>query len=336
MGDRLVADTKYADTLRDQIIPLAVGSLFYGIYTIIIVISTYFLLTKCVRSRENLLMMSATIVMYTVASVHWAVNVAFLYISFKSIYGPLPHSTIVSLDHMKAFRIYVSVVVYVFGDAIVSWRAWVLWRRQKWILIPPAVLSTIVIAMACVSGGAYGLNNDRPLLVMATGIIAFGGSLLTNIWATSLIAIKAWQYRQNIHIHLKEGTAMLRAERIFSLLVESGSLYCCLLIVFILGQFGPLPAMASYIMAICVIQISGIYPTIILVLVCLQKSHCDRQFTYDSSPPLYASQLRLSTIVDAGVVEPVTSVCDADQANLKDGDGTGDVDVDVHGVGRCR
>ncbi|TFY64603.1 hypothetical protein EVG20_g5889 [Dentipellis fragilis] len=29
MGDRLVVDTKYADTLRDQIIPLAVGSLFY-------------------------------------------------------------------------------------------------------------------------------------------------------------------------------------------------------------------------------------------------------------------------------------------------------------------
>ncbi|TFY53896.1 hypothetical protein EVG20_g9926 [Dentipellis fragilis] len=212
-------------------------------------------------------------------------------------------------------------------------------------------------------GGAYGLNNDRPLLVMASGIIAFGGSLLTNIWATSLIAIKAWQYRQNIHIHFKEGNAMVRAEKVFSLLVESGSLYCCLLVVFILGQFGPLPTMASYIMAICVIQISvrpivvlvlipppcfsssnahmprraqGIYPTIILVLVCLQKSHCDRQFTYDSSPPQYTSQLRLSTIVDAGVGvsvgvnEPVTSVCDVDQA--KDDDD----DVDVHGVGRCR
>ncbi|KAI0315335.1 hypothetical protein OF83DRAFT_1173926 [Amylostereum chailletii] len=44
----------------------------------------------------------------------------------------------------------------------------------------------------------------------------------------------------------------------------------------------------TLIMPAVIPQISGIYPTIIIVLVCLQKTHCDRQFTYTDGPTLGA------------------------------------------------
>ncbi|KAI0315164.1 hypothetical protein OF83DRAFT_1174081 [Amylostereum chailletii] len=106
-------------------------------------------------------------------------------------------------------------------------------------------------------------------------------SLASNLWATALIGYKAWLFRRNIGAHLHEGGKRTMLEKILALLVESGAFYCGVWVIYIVSNATPAlrGAFATFIED-GVPQLSGIYPTVIIVIVCLQKSHCDRQFTY--------------------------------------------------------
>ncbi|KAH9960352.1 hypothetical protein BGW80DRAFT_1133715, partial [Lactifluus volemus] len=48
-----------------------------------------------------------------------------------------------------------------------------------------------------------------------------------NLLSTGLISWKAWEHRVTIKKHLGEGTASMRVEKIFAILIESGLVYCC-------------------------------------------------------------------------------------------------------------
>ncbi|KAI0787489.1 hypothetical protein C8Q74DRAFT_1216149 [Fomes fomentarius] len=162
----------------------------------------------------------------------------------------------------------------ILGDAIVWWRAWVLWRDNRvvqsfclFLMFATSATSITVTTQAC---GLHSTSQIRTVIMvdpshqeleepsMALGSLFIGDkwelaasilSLITNIAATSLIAYKAWQLNFVLASH------------------------------YILGF--------TYVVEGCLISLIGIYPTLIIVLVALNKSHCDTNFTYGAKIDLH-------------------------------------------------
>ncbi|KAI0739950.1 hypothetical protein C8Q80DRAFT_1124230 [Daedaleopsis nitida] len=99
--------------------------------------------------------------------------------------------------------------------------------------------------------------------------------------ATALIWIKAWEHRKFIaDVNLGRTS---RVERALALLIESGSVYCILWMLVVIYQviwqiygdaiYPTFNSAVEYFLKGCLIPLVGIYPTAIILLVALDKSH---------------------------------------------------------------
>ncbi|KAI0787299.1 hypothetical protein C8Q74DRAFT_1196513, partial [Fomes fomentarius] len=117
---------------------------------------------------------------------------------------------------------------------IVWWRALVVWQWNRvvcgigMVLVLATFGACIVVAVClfpliCSTIGAFTMN-------MLWAFAASCVSLCTNIIATLLIAYKAWAHWKFVRSHLSTGSTRQRVEKVLLLLVESGALYCVLLV----------------------------------------------------------------------------------------------------------
>jgi len=96
----------------------------------------------------------------------------------------------------------------------------------------------------------------------------------TNLWATGLIFIRAWEHRRVLRsLSLKE-TSRSNANKALTFLVESGAIYLCIWILYITTSLdnprGDHFGMDLFHIAIA--QVVGMYPTIIIIVVAMQLS----------------------------------------------------------------
>ncbi|KAH9053133.1 hypothetical protein EDB87DRAFT_1711764 [Lactarius vividus] len=94
--------------------------------------------------------------------------------------------------------------------------------------------------------------------------------------------------------HLGEGTGSVRVEKVFALLIESGFLYCCLWSIFAKGftalsqvlylvsALNVIPQPSFTVMEHVLVFASGLYPTLIIILVAMQKSPIEHYSTYST------------------------------------------------------
>ncbi|EIW51972.1 uncharacterized protein TRAVEDRAFT_85658, partial [Trametes versicolor FP-101664 SS1] len=120
------------------------------------------------------------------------------------------------------------------GDAIVWWRACVIWSRNR------AVIALAVGAVTASISNLYftGTGVAAPTIIATGpglaswfskyGVAASGLSLLSNIFTTTLIAYKAWEHRRIFKDNLDGLSVTTQAQRILTLLAESGVAYCIL------------------------------------------------------------------------------------------------------------
>ncbi|KAM5536742.1 hypothetical protein V8D89_009581 [Ganoderma adspersum] len=188
------------------------------------------------------------------------------------------------------------------GDAIVWWRVWVLWSRSRLMLALVAVLLLATLSFGItdasytcggtlssfqILGPSYGSTTVTAVGSLFTnngfGFIAICFSLFSNTASTALVGYKAWKHRLDTRVL---GTT--RVEGLLILLVESGVAYCVLWI-FILGsQIAWITSPSNlgatswstgivYFTEGCLIAFVGIYPTLIIALVALNKSRAETQ-----------------------------------------------------------
>ncbi|TBU27640.1 hypothetical protein BD311DRAFT_696339 [Dichomitus squalens] len=131
-------------------------------------------------------------------------------------------------------------------------------------------------------------------------------SLSTNLAATILTAYKAWVCRKAFHRLMAKGSRTSQVESVLALLVESGALYCALWIVVVVWQVGidnrfiknsvmaslkkepPRPSfwtVGGVLIEGCLVPLIAIYPTIIIVVVALNKSPVDNNMKGDLPGP---------------------------------------------------
>ncbi|KIK69447.1 hypothetical protein GYMLUDRAFT_35508 [Collybiopsis luxurians FD-317 M1] len=182
-----------------------------------------------------------------------------------------------ALNFMLDWNLTVSSLL---SDSIVVWRAWALFQQERPWKIALAILMIINIGinisdciLDVISVGAI-VSNSSTILDWISLVV----SLVVNIFATGLIAWKAWNY----HRAMKEASVhkRTRAQNILLLLIESGAIYCMIqalyFIFILLIVYGPgnnaLLLLAENIISAMFTLASAWYPIAVVILVNVNKS----------------------------------------------------------------
>ncbi|KAI0047568.1 hypothetical protein FA95DRAFT_1605986 [Auriscalpium vulgare] len=198
---------------------------------------------------------------------------------------------------------------FIFGDAIVVWRLWVIWSHSWRIVVGPLVLlfctSAVILAqlaqmvvtiISCASGrsqavciGERGrLWDFHPVKLYFASLVL---TLITNGVATGLIAYRAWihhRYSQAVHIRMGRDSALA----VLPLLVESGALYCAFwLSMVILWPVASTQQPGLYSFINLFPQLTGIYTTVIIVICAMRRSYADTAM----SAPENITELQFAT-----------------------------------------
>ncbi|KAH9052580.1 hypothetical protein EDB87DRAFT_425335 [Lactarius vividus] len=271
---------QYKLTVYDN---LFVG-IVYGVYIVLYVTSVYILSKPgFTSSRPRMLMFGITTLMFALAIVALVLRIALGFQNMQFLlnldFGPTnAHWHIWSDTRFFVVFIVEEIItrlMYILSDIICAWRAVVLWNRDKRIIAILLLLILVTIAAAgCEVGlgglvppsGQSSLQGDRGPFIMV------GPTLGTNLVSTGLIAWKAWQHRVEVKKHLGEASRSVRVERVFALLVESGFIYCCVWIVYLISARDLIPVPGFAVMDDILLFVSGLYPTLIIILVAMQKS----------------------------------------------------------------
>ncbi|KAI0311125.1 hypothetical protein OF83DRAFT_1087917 [Amylostereum chailletii] len=292
-----------------RVFPMILETALFAIFTVLFGISTGILVSKGLRTRPNPAMFTLTLVMYTASAALLAVDIKIMRneltvllpellspegevnIDVVDIVHRLDNAWIFTTDVLSQLNI-------VLSDAVVVWRACVVWNRRK------DVTSVAVAILVCMLGinvvyllAAAALrlpSQPRSILTLSKAsdpisTALYSLTIFANVWATSIIACKAWIHRRDIHRHLQNRTTKSVVESILMLLVESGAIYSIFLVLLMLETFSSVPVLYSgpflYYWDPVMNQVSGMYPTLIVVLVALKKSHCEHQFSYANKGP---------------------------------------------------
>ncbi|KAJ7291787.1 hypothetical protein C8J57DRAFT_1043857 [Mycena rebaudengoi] len=186
------------------------------------------------------------------------------------------------------------------GDSVVIWRVWVLYPKKRWVVAIPCLVLLMsfiftIIDITCLTGAGW---SDRSAvaaggeLCSRSELLAWAFSLVTNASCTVLIGIKAWHHRKKMRALSGQRTT---TERMLSLLVESGFIYCLfwltqLVLFFDIPRSSPL-IYVYFLFSGMGDQISGMYPTLIIVIVNLHRTVWEPPSTAGGT----TSTIRLST-----------------------------------------
>ncbi|TRM61076.1 hypothetical protein BD626DRAFT_502624 [Schizophyllum amplum] len=234
------------------------------------------------RKKGNAwILLAAVIVLYLCSTI----GVASRLVSY-SIQAPLLgfHPPAI-IDFAILYRqVYILFVVatrvnYVLSDALVVWRAWVIWphsrvaRGMLAFCIGCSLIGTVVEGVFLVR--LLYAKHKAPTLILAMDLPL----LVTNATATVLVGIKVWIYRRDVSASLGPYSAGSRVGGVLLLLMESGMVYCSIWFVHAgistaksLSMFSPYRIISSVIYLL-----SGIYPTMVVVIVTAQQ-HATAEF----------------------------------------------------------
>ncbi|KAI0695547.1 hypothetical protein BC835DRAFT_1414831 [Cytidiella melzeri] len=261
-------------------------AIFYGAYVVIFVIAMVLLLTRT-NTRLNLALTTATLVMFLLSSAHIAMVLQYANTQYldkdAALYGDM------ILQRRGDPMVYVPTVLEIINcyiaDAIVFWRAWVLWGKTSNALAIPLALWLASIAeglavMHALAVDAPGEAASLAATTITTWTVAFAATTcFSNFWAVCMIGYRYYIYHKEVVVVLGRRRASYRT--ILVLIIESGLLYCLSWLLFIIVYMSGSRGM--YIMFHLLAQLTGIYPTMIIVLVCLRLTQQDDMDNFHAS-----------------------------------------------------
>ncbi|PBL03943.1 hypothetical protein ARMGADRAFT_1004608 [Armillaria gallica] len=261
-------------------ISLAIEMLLYGMYTCLFAGSLYLLVFKRKKSKVIISMIILNIIMWSVSTAHAGVSFDEKFMGFLRENGAQNPLVFENNGAPRVFaQLSLECVNFMFGDGIILWRAWVLWKCDRRILCMSVILLLITLGMGC--GLGYTLTHPPEPFVdtesrnpasVIWGAGAMISTMITNICATSLIAYRIWTHHRLIRSLTGESLAaqFTKQNSILIFLIESGMLYVCTwfaaIFAFIFSSNG------IYIMLGMLAQLTAIYPTLIIMLVCVRAT----------------------------------------------------------------
>jgi len=277
----MVSFNPHESVLLYRVISVLSQTLVYGIYLCLVSILTYVMTRDRLEAQSHRIVFAVMWFMFALSTVEWISSMIFMFRVIVAWFSRLDPST----HNPPGWPTMINAILlinYIITDGVVVWRAWVLCADQSTAILMVPVVTLIInflfyattvgvrAALFIVPGG---LKAHRILarIIDVAQVGNLGLSLLTNVLATSIIALKAWKYRQSLSRVFGHKTS--QASRILALLIESGMLYivigvlnlASLVIHLPLGTLGDLFQPVT-------VQLAGMYPITVLLLVYRDRS----------------------------------------------------------------
>jgi len=256
------------------VFPLVVDSLFYGVYSVLFLLSVYVLCTG--RRPLFKFHLACMVALFALSTAHITLVYTLAFLSDFGVSAPYeifslraqgptlfpdgdPHG---NLDRMaQSVRILYGLSNAV-ADALIIYRCYVIWA-YKWKIVLLPILAWCASLLVTVFGAA-GQGNRAVIIAAAT-------SLFTNIIAASLAAGRIWWIGRQARAMLgKDVQIKYRAS--FAILLESGLLYPAVLLLAVVFFIAPVAAVGTLSFLAMSYQLVGIAPTLIIVRVGLGVS----------------------------------------------------------------
>ncbi|KAI5890040.1 uncharacterized protein SCHCODRAFT_01190735 [Schizophyllum commune H4-8] len=244
------------------------------------------------RDRNSSPVIVATTLLFLLATISITLDILFYLLQLPAEYGPHSmwnHAIVHQLEQSRIVQSVNARVSYLISDIIVVWRAWVLWPDSR-------LVKGLLLLCAC--GSTVGVTLDCVWVLLEVGAIPMAQRtltrtlplLVTNLVATGLVGIRAWQYRTQIKGNLGLLTKRSQVEKVLVLLVESGFVYCLIwaiaMVLQILGA-GLTTDSAYGIVSATYPRLAGIYPTAVVLGVAAQRSDAHPVITAVESQPIH-------------------------------------------------
>jgi len=303
-------------TIRFKIINIICQSLLYGLYLCLFPVAVRAMVTNGLQSRARKCLLVTITFLFTFITAYWIFSVVFTFLSIDTFntaltacYGSQNAFACLFRDlsdvHLPAsawLTMFVDALLvnFIIADGVVVWRAWVLcFDQSKVILMIPVVMLAINTVVYLITVVVRAIQNfftkDIQLFVRLafmindTQRIQLSLSLVINIYATSIIALKAWRHRKML---LESGIGVRTPRlttKILVVLVESGVVYILigattLASIIIFGHFKLVNIPSTFMLVST--HLVGMYPIVVVILVEKNRS---LKTTYGS----------FSTIIDA-------------------------------------
>ncbi|EIM91675.1 uncharacterized protein STEHIDRAFT_153296 [Stereum hirsutum FP-91666 SS1] len=282
---------------------LVVEMVVYGFYASMVLFSTTIIARRGDLTRCKTIMLTVTILMFAVASCHAAFSLWMVWTNMRlSILGEVPPDSFRGI--VVAWTDCLPCVNFMLNDAVVMWRARLLSRRRarRWIMICGLLtLATLVGLMILIL--VYALDGPTGLSILEGDgwqalLAAYSLTLFTNLWTTGVIGYETWIHRRVLKNASTRGSGTssgsgpglgrsTAVSRMLALLIESGVVYCFLLIVYLAmscvyvstrSNQVDLPFIIAYSAFASVwVCLAGMYPTTILLLASLQSTLSDNK-----------------------------------------------------------
>ncbi|KAF9255082.1 hypothetical protein L218DRAFT_1008957 [Marasmius fiardii PR-910] len=284
--------------VQHVIIRIGLEFLFFGIHALLFLASTWLLFRKGLgRVRARVLLLVLTSVMF-LASLGVITIDMIMCLRQATSYGLNALSTReLNLELRLASNILMRLN-FLLGDVVVVWRTWVVWSHSLKVrlLLAVCMLGTIGAVIGNGTKAALDLVRETPGPDTLSLVLTLP-PLITNLVATSLIGLKTWIYRKAVKLSLTTGTSKssTRAENVLILLVESGFLYCAVWLLILIAGFNVMTSASNTLILGIAVSLTGIYPTFIVIMVSLDKSHVNTVFssgdgTMEISGPLHFTE----------------------------------------------
>ncbi|KAJ7458487.1 hypothetical protein FB451DRAFT_1273256 [Mycena latifolia] len=279
-------------TLEGELITTAIQFWLHGLYTTLVCIAVYNLCThkEGLSARKGLL--AATFLMFVCSNLQVIEQLAFNVLQLLTL-GADPPNNKTKLLNIRLSENVFGRVNYLMSDAIVVWRAWLLYHDNLKVrlLLSLCMLGSFVGATTDMTFGTLWLYGNLKYTPTGTrALIMVLPLVITNIVSTSLMGFKVWQYRRQIKASLElPRNRTTKVERILVILTESGTIYCLIWIPFlysILTKEGT-ETTGYKITANMVPQLSAIYPVVIVLLVSLERTHLEPTVSGSASQPIH-------------------------------------------------
>ncbi|KAL1695291.1 hypothetical protein GGG16DRAFT_121882 [Schizophyllum commune] len=254
----VVNELKYS--LTDVSISLAL----YGIQVALFIGAAVSISRK--EGRIWILVVSV-ITVFLCSSIQAASSITNYWLQMPGVGGGHGDESTTALDAIAVLSEASYHISYLLGDALVVWRAWVIWSESKLLLTNLVRALTAGLSVDLVVDLKSWLE-DKAL--NAPMIIAM---LLTNAVATALVGVRVWTYRRDIAAALGPVTFGSRVGGLLMLLLESGILYCAIWVtIFVLEVGVGSRTWSTNILVSGTLHLfATAYPTLVILLVTTQQ-----------------------------------------------------------------
>ncbi|KAJ7693335.1 hypothetical protein B0H17DRAFT_1059787 [Mycena rosella] len=303
------------------VVGLVVQTFFFGIYTVLMVLSTRMLMKRGLKTRAHKVTFAMTIFMYFLSAAYWIYSIADVVDRMKVYISDLLNPVNFSAGHdtvTKWSPLFNALVLvnYIISDSVVVWRAWILSLRnyRKYLAVTMfflvvttvSVTCTIIFRIIAVVQFPWVKLPSSSYLIQGINILQMsnlGMSLLSNLSATIVVGATLFHHRQRIRAAFSDNKKSTKADQILTLLVESGVLYSISGVIVLVASVIKLPeGTLGDLYTPVHTQIAGAYPSVVLLLVSMQRSLNETTFlnTFEASAPSRPIEFRTGDANPAG------------------------------------